>query len=169
MKSPIHRHSLTHNPSSKLSTIYVLHGPNLNLLGTREPEIYGSLTLENINKDLYEQGKNRGFVIECFQENSEGAFIDHIHVAKQKQVLGLLINAAGYSHTSIVIRDALLAVALPTVEVHLSNIYRRESFRHTSLLAPVCIGCVIGFGAASYTLGLDGLIDHLFHQEKSFL
>lgn len=140
-------------------SITVLHGPNLNLLGQREPEHYGRLTLGEIDAELGRRAAQQGFALRCFQENGEGDLIRRIHEARQTH--GILINAAGYTHTSVAIRDAISAVALPAVEVHLSQVYRREEFRHRSLIAPVCIGVICGFGPLSYYLGLDGLIDHL--------
>src|SRR6266704_1226118 len=123
----------------------VLHGPNLNLLGRREPVIYGSQTLEDINSSLVKLSVELGCELSCFQSNTEGKLIDAIQNAVQ-DYHGILINPAAYTHTSIAIRDALSAVALPCVEVHLSNIHRRETFRHTSMVAPVAIGQICGFG-----------------------
>jgi 3-dehydroquinate dehydratase-2 len=142
-----------------MASITVLHGPNLNLLGQREPEIYGRTTLAEIDDALRRRADERGYAVACFQENSEGALVTRVQEAIGSA--GLLINAAAYTHTSIALRDAISAVGLPAVEVHLSNVYRREPFRHQSLLAPVCLGIVAGFGPASYLLGLDGLIDYL--------
>ena len=140
--------------------ILVLHGPNLNLLGEREPEIYGSLTLADIDSLLVEQGKILKAQISSFQSNHEGALVDRIHQAMGTSD-GIVINAGAYTHTSIAIRDALKAVALPTVEVHLSNIYQREDFRHYSYIAPIAIGQISGFGPQSYRLGLEALVFHL--------
>jgi 3-dehydroquinate dehydratase-2 len=144
--------------------IAVLHGPNLNLLGTREPGIYGTATLAEIDKHLEEQGRARNVTVRCQQTNSEGGLIDLIH-ALMGRAHGLLINAGAYTHTSIAIGDALAAVALPAVEVHLSNLAKREPFRHHSYVAPHCIGTISGFGARSYYLALDALIDIL--EEKT--
>ncbi|ACK64799.1 3-dehydroquinate dehydratase, type II [Rippkaea orientalis PCC 8801] len=141
-------------------SILVLHGPNLNLLGMREPLIYGSVSLNDINELLLEAGKILGVKVSSFQSNHEGALIDAIHHALGKHQ-GILINAGAYTHTSIAIRDALSAVKVPTVEVHLSNIYQRESFRHHSYIAPIAIGQISGFGAQSYRLGLHALVDYL--------
>ena len=141
-------------------SILILHGPNLNLLGLREPEIYGSLTLAQIDEALKNQGAKLKVEINCLQSNQEGILVDEIHAAK-KVHQGIVINAGAYTHTSIAIRDAIAAVQIPTVEVHLSNIYQREQFRHYSYIAPVVVGQVSGFGANSYYLGLQALIDHL--------
>jgi len=140
-----------------LLNILVLHGPNLNLLGQREPGIYGSLTLDDINRQLLLDAENLSASLSFYQSNHEGALIDAIHAADE----GLLINPGAYTHTSVAIRDAIAAVQLPTVEVHLSNIYRREEFRHHSYIAPVAVGQVSGFGAHSYSLGLRALVQHL--------
>ena len=134
----------------------VLHGPNLNLLGTREPGIYGGQTLADINASLEELSVELGCELSFFQSNSEGELIDAIQAAVQG-CLGILINPAAYTHTSIAIRDSLSAVGIPCVEVHLSNIHRREPFRHTSMIAPVAIGQICGFGSDSYLLGLRAL------------
>ncbi len=141
-------------------SILVLHGPNLNLLGQREPETYGKITLGEIDRMLQEEAKALQVNLSTTQSNHEGVLVDKIQ-ASLEQHHGLLINAAAYTHTSVAIRDALAAVALPTVEVHLSNIYRRESFRHHSYIAPIAIAQVSGFGAMSYRLGLHGLVAHL--------
>ena len=147
--------------------ILVLHGPNLNLLGRREPHIYGSVTLEDINRLLLEEAVDLQAEIFCLQSNSEGALIEAIHQAKA-DYQGIVINAGAYTHTSIAIADALSAVELPVVEVHLSNIYKRETFRHISYIAPVAIGQISGFGAESYRLGLQALIYYL-RQQTNFL
>nr|WP_206688547.1 type II 3-dehydroquinate dehydratase [Cyanobacterium stanieri] len=140
--------------------ILVLHGPNLNLLGQREPEIYGYLTLKDVDNLLLEKGKGMGVEVVCFQSNHEGAIVDHIHQASGVYQ-GIIINAGAYTHTSVAIRDALAGVNLPTVEVHLSNIYRREEFRHHSYIAPISIGQISGFGVDSYLLGLQALVNHV--------
>jgi 3-dehydroquinate dehydratase II len=140
--------------------VLVLHGPNLNLLGLREPQIYGSLTLDDVNTLLCEEGKMLHTELFCFQSNHEGVLVDTIHQALGKYD-GILINAGAYTHTSVAIRDALSGVKIPTVEVHLSNIYQRESFRHHSYIAPIAIGQISGFGAESYRLGLLALVHHL--------
>lgn len=140
--------------------IQVLHGPNLNLLGQREPGVYGSATLDEINQLLEQEAQALLVKISIQQSNHEGVLVDAIHSA-WGQHQGILINAGGYTHTSVAIRDAIAAVNLPVVEVHLSNIYRRESFRHHSYIAPVAIGQISGFGGESYRLGLQALVRHL--------
>ncbi|NOY14027.1 MAG: type II 3-dehydroquinate dehydratase, partial [Deltaproteobacteria bacterium] len=130
--------------------ILLINGPNLNLLGTREPEVYGHETLEQIMQALAGDASARGIELETFQSNSEGALIDRVHQAKQEDCVGIIINPGGYTHTSIALRDALSGVDLPTVEVHLSNIHAREQFRHHSFIAPIAIGQICGFGALGY-------------------
>lgn len=147
------------NSQSPLS-ILVLHGPNLNLLGLREPEIYGAITLDRINSLLEEEGKKLNCTITTIQSNHEGVLVDAIQNALG-QHQGILINPGAYTHTSVAIRDALAGVALPVVEVHLSNIYQRESFRHHSFIAPIAVGQISGFGAESYRLGLEALLHTL--------
>lgn len=137
-----------------------LHGPNLNLLGSREPGIYGSSSLEQIDAGLRQRAAELGAAIDCFQSNHEGALVDRIHQARG-QVAGILINAGAYTHTSIAIRDALLGVAIPYVELHLSNVHAREPFRHHSHLADRALGVICGFGPLSYQLALEGLVQHL--------
>lgn len=137
--------------------ILVIHGPNLNLLGKREPEIYGKITIEDINKKLKEAAKKKKVTLEIFQSNHEGEIVDKIGKAKNRYK-ALLINPAAYTHTSVAIRDAILAIGIPTVEVHLSNIYAREDFRHNSLIASVVKGQISGFGVDSYLYGLDAAI-----------
>jgi len=141
--------------------ILILHGPNLNLLGTREPEVYGQATLADIDQQLAAAASELGVTVESFQSNHEGALIDRIHAAAHQGVAGLLINPGAYTHTSIALRDALSAVAIPAVEVHLSNIHARERFRRHSHIAPVAMAQVAGFGAASYLLALRGLVARL--------
>ena len=144
--------------------ILVLHGPNLNLLGTREPGVYGRASLAEIDAQLVSWAQQRGISLRCVQSNHEGVLVDSVQAAVSQQVDGALINAAAYTHTSIALRDALLATALPFVEVHLSNIHGRERFRQRSLLADRAIGVVCGFGALSYRLGLEGLVAALERQ-----
>jgi 3-dehydroquinate dehydratase-2 len=136
----------------------VLHGPNLNLLGTREPEVYGTTTLAEIDRRLAERAQARGATVESFQSNSEGELVDRIHQAGAR-AQAIVINPAAYTHTSIAIADALTAVALPAVEVHLSNLHKREPFRHQSVTAAACVGSIAGFGARSYLLALDAVLD----------
>lgn len=140
--------------------ILVVHGPNLNLLGRREPEVYGSMTLADINSVLQLLAAELGCDLELFHSNMEGALVDAVQGALDR-CDGILINPAAYTHTSIALRDALAAVGLPFVEVHLSNIHRRESFRHHSYLAPLALGQICGFGAESYLLGLRALFTHI--------
>jgi 3-dehydroquinate dehydratase-2 len=144
-------------------SVLVLHGPNLNLLGQREPGIYGSLTLTEINRLLEQEALKLQAKIFCVQSNHEGVLVDTIHQAWGKHQ-GIVINPGAYTHTSVAIRDAIAGVNLPSVEVHLSNIYRREDFRHHSYIAPVAIGQISGFGAQSYILGLQALVHHLIAQ-----
>lgn len=140
--------------------VCVLHGPNLNLLGEREPAIYGRVSLAEIDRELVRRAQARGATLRSFQSNHEGALIDLIHDARQ-WASAIIINPGGYTHTSVALRDALEAVGLPAVEVHLSNIHAREAFRHASLVAPRCIGQICGFGAQSYYLGLDAALAHV--------
>ena len=137
--------------------ILVIHGPNLNLLGTREPEVYGAITLEEINKRLWAYAADKGIEVRTFQSNHEGAIIDAIHQAVG-WADGLVINPGAYTHYSYAIRDAIAAIGLPTVEVHLSNVQAREDFRCLSVIAPVCLGQIAGFGWQSYVLGLEALL-----------
>lgn len=144
--------------------LLVLHGPNLNLLGRREPGVYGTATLPEIDTMLQDRAAKLGATLRIVQSNHEGALIDEIHSALE-WARGILINAGAYTHTSYALRDAIAAVGLPTVEVHLSNIYAREEFRHKSVLAPVCRGQISGFGPNSYLLGLRALVDIVQRQE----
>jgi len=138
--------------------ILVLHGPNLNLLGRREPDVYGAATLASIDRRLREVAADAGAGVECLQSNAEHELVDRIHGAAEDGTAGILVNPAAFTHTSVALRDALAAVGLPFVEVHLSNPDARESFRRTSYLADLAAGRIAGFGARSYELGLRGLI-----------
>lgn len=140
--------------------ILVINGVNMNMLGFRETEKYGTLTLKDLEKDLYAFSFELGIDLETYQSNIEGKIVEKIHSAKDG-IDGIIINAGAYTHTSIAIRDAISAVNIPTIEVHMTNIYKREEFRHHSYLAPVCIGQISGFGANSYKLGLKAVIDYL--------
>jgi 3-dehydroquinate dehydratase-2 len=143
---------------SELPRVQVIHGPNLNLLGTREPEIYGATTLEAIDAALAAAAKEHGAEVECFQSNHEGLLLDRIHEA-MGWADGILINPGGLTHTSVALRDGLAGTGLPVVEVHLSNVFARESFRHHSYVSGVARGLIAGFGPRSYTLGLEALLD----------
>ena len=140
--------------------ILVINGVNMNMLGFRETEKYGTMTLKDLEKDLYAFSFELGIDLETYQSNIEGKIVEKIHSAKDG-IDGIIINAGAYTHTSIAIRDAISAVNIPTIEVHMTNIYKREEFRHHSYLAPVCIGQISGFGANSYKLGLKAVTDYL--------
>lgn len=146
-----------------MTNVLVLHGPNLNLLGTREPEVYGRDTLSDVNQALTEMAAAREVQLRILQSNHEGELIDAIHEARS-WAAGILINPGAFTHTSYALRDALAAVEAPAVEVHLSNVHARERFRRRSVIAPVCIGQISGFGRRSYTLGLLALLDYLLEQ-----
>ena len=138
--------------------ILILHGPNLNLLGTREPEVYGSTKLHELNESLIALGKEFNAEVTCLQSNHEGALIDALHEART-QANGVVFNPGGYTHTSVALRDAISAIQIPVIEVHISNVHAREELRHKSMISAVCKGTVTGFGLKSYELGLRGLID----------
>ncbi|HLU26450.1 MAG TPA: type II 3-dehydroquinate dehydratase [Longimicrobiales bacterium] len=147
-------------PEPEALRIGVVHGPNLNLLGRREPEVYGRASLAEVNDAVLELCRHLGVEVETFQSNSEGGLVDYVQEAAER-VAGFVVNAGAYTHTSIALRDALVGVGRPFVEVHLSNIYARERFRHRSLLADKAVGTVSGFGVESYLLGIRGLVSHL--------
>lgn len=147
-----------------MPAVLILHGPNLNLLGEREPAVYGSLTLEEINRRLVEAGRGVGIEVRALQANGEGALIDALHEARG-WASGVVFNPGGYTHTSVALRDAVAAIGLPVIEVHLSNVYAREEFRHTSLIAPVCLGKITGFGWRSYLLGLQAISGFLEEEQ----
>ncbi len=149
-----------------MKEILVLHGPNLNLLGAREPEVYGKLTLEDIDQRLQEAGRAMGLEVRSYQSNSEGALIDALHEARG-WASGVVFNPGGYTHTSVALRDAVAAIGIPVVEVHLSNVYAREEFRQRSLISPVCLGKITGFGWRSYLLGLQALVGIIQDQAGS--
>lgn len=137
--------------------VLILHGPNLNLTGMREPEIYGSMTLDEINAQLTERGLELGVEVTCQQSNIEGVLIDFLQKA-QSWADGVVFNPGGYTHTSVALRDAVAAIGIPVVEVHMSNVYAREEFRHNSMLSPVCKGKIVGFGWQSYLFGVMSLV-----------
>jgi 3-dehydroquinate dehydratase II len=142
-------------------TIWVLHGPNLNLLGTREPGVYGATTLAEVDATLEADGRAAGVSVESFQSNHEGALVERIHAARDRAVDFIVINPAAFTHTSVAIRDALAGVAIPFVEVHLSNVYRREPFRHHSYFSDLAVGIVAGLGPAGYRFALQYAIASL--------
>lgn len=142
-----------------MKKILVLHGPNLNLLGTREPSIYGSISLAHINSHLTEKAALAGFALNCYQSNSEAELIQAIHQASVDKISYIIFNPAGFTHTSIALRDALCAVAIPFIEVHISNIYSRETFRHHSYLSDIAEGTISGLGVQGYSLALTSIIE----------
>jgi len=144
--------------------LLVLNGPNLNLLGTREPEVYGRATLADIEAALTREAAAQGATVDCFQSNHEGALIDRIHAARSEGVGFILINPGGLTHTSVALRDALAGVAIPFVEVHLSNVHAREPFRHHSYLSPIAVAVVCGFGASGYSMALQFACSRLARQ-----
>lgn len=141
-----------------MAQIFILHGPNLNLLGQREPDVYGQMTLAEIDRRLVEKGRELGLEVRSLQSNSEGELIDALHAARG-WAAGVIFNPAGYTHTSVALRDAVAAIDLPVVEVHLSNVHAREEFRRISLISPVCTGAIAGFGWRSYLLALIALAE----------
>jgi 3-dehydroquinate dehydratase-2 len=147
--------------ASNMSSILVLHGPNLNLLGTREPDVYGHETIEDINQLLNAQAESAELGCECFQSNAEHELIERIHASRNNDHSFLLINPGAFTHTSIALRDAILAVQIPCIEIHLSNVYTRENFRHTSYFSDIAVGVIAGFGANSYALAMTGAIDYI--------
>lgn len=155
---------MTDRPANPNPTLLLVHGPNLNLLGERKPEIYGTTTLLDIEADVAAAANARGASVLCFQSNHEGSLIDFLH-EKRKLGQGVVINAGAFTHTSIALRDAIEAINLPVVEVHISNTHAREGFRHVSMIAPVCLGQVTGLGRAGYTTATNLLLDYL--QEPS--
>ncbi len=148
-----------HSPKLNAKNILILHGPNLNMLGIREPDIYGSATLQDINRNLSQVAEDSNVQLNCFQHNAESALIDRIHQAAQDGTDFIIINPAAYTHTSIALRDALAAVHLPFIEVHLSNVYAREPFRHRSYFSDLAIGVISGLGTKGYELALKYAIE----------
>jgi 3-dehydroquinate dehydratase II len=146
-----------------MAGILLLNGPNLNLLGAREPEIYGSATLQSIEAKLGELARTRGHTLSAFQSNAEHELIDKLHAAKHEGIAFVIVNPAGYSHTSIALRDAFLAVDLPFIEVHLSNVFARETFRQHSYLSDIAVGCIVGLGPIGYELALEAACARLIH------
>ena len=144
-----------------MASILVLHGPNLNLLGTREPEIYGSQTLEDINQHLVQLAQNQGHHLQYLQSNAEYELIERIHDARSEGIDFILINPAAFTHTSVAIRDAILGVSIPFIEVHLSNVHAREAFRHHSYFSDVAVGVICGLGAQGYEFALQSAISYL--------
>ena len=144
-----------------MARILVLHGPNLNLLGTREPGVYGAVTLEQINTRLSEQASQAGYQLDALQSNAEHVLIDRIHAAREDGTRFIIINPAAFTHTSVAIRDALLAVSIPFIEVHLSNVYKREPFRHHSYFSDVAEGVICGLGAEGYALALQAAVQRI--------
>ena len=151
----------TTSKSAARARVLVVHGPNLNLLGTREPDHYGRVTLSDINISLARLAENGGIDLDVFQSNHEGALIERIHAAREQGVRAIIINPAAYTHTSVALRDALAAVAIPFVEVHLSNVHARESFRHHSYFSDLAIGVISGLGHQGYLLALEYLLNKL--------
>jgi 3-dehydroquinate dehydratase-2 len=144
-----------------MSHLLLLNGPNLNLLGSREPGIYGAQTLSNVETGLSHEAERLGHRLSCFQSNQEGVLVDRIHQARQEGVDFILINAGAFTHTSIALRDALAGVAIPFIEVHISNVHARESFRHHSHLSAIAVGCIVGLGTLGYRLALQAAHERL--------
>lgn len=144
-----------------MATLLVLHGPNLNLLGTREPGVYGATTLAQINQELEQRASAAGHRLLHLQSNAEHELIERIHAARDEGVAYIIINPAAFTHTSVALRDALLAVSIPFTEVHLSNVHKREAFRHHSYFSDVAVGVICGLGAIGYRLALDAALEHL--------
>jgi 3-dehydroquinate dehydratase-2 len=150
-----------------MAKLLVLHGPNLNLLGTREPQVYGSTTLATIDSDLRLRAESAGHSLASFQSNDEGALIDQVQAARQDGIACIVINPAAFTHTSVALRDALAAIAVPFIEVHLSNPHAREPFRHTSYFSDLAVGVISGFGADSYRYALDAALDLIDPQYRA--
>ncbi len=144
-----------------MTPILLLNGPNLNLLGTREPQVYGHETLADVEAMLKQIGAARGAAVDCLQSNHEGALIDRIHAARLDGTRAIVFNPGGLTHNSVALRDALAGVAIPFVEVHVSNVHAREPFRHRSYLSPIAAGVIVGFGVAGYAMALNALLDRL--------
>ena len=144
-----------------MTSVLLINGPNLNLLGTREPTVYGTTTLHDIETELAALAQAGGVTLSCFQSNHEGALIDRIHAARTQGVDYMMINPGGLTHTSVALRDALSGVAIPFVEVHISNVHRRESFRHHSYLSDIAQGCIVGLGTVGYRLGMQYILEQI--------
>lgn len=157
-KSSAKKHTNKPRPELAKARILVLHGPNLNLLGTREPEIYGHTTLADVHNDMEARARREGIQIESFQSNSEGGLIDRVQAARAEGIEFIIINPGGYTHTSVALRDALAAVRIPFIEVHLSNIFARESFRRHSYFSDIAVGTICGLGAQGYGLALEAAL-----------
>ena len=156
----------TDTKRSAMRRILVINGPNLNLLGTREPGVYGATTLAQINQDLEQRARDAGHHLLYLQSNAEYELIDRVHAARNEGVDFILINPAAFTHTSVALRDALLAVSIPFIEVHLSNVYKREPFRHHSYFSDVAVGVICGLGASGYRLALEAALEQLELQAK---